>query len=569
MTRISEDLKSCPHNPAPATNERARTMQRLGRAKLPNIAIVGAGVSGLRCADVLTRAGAKVTIFEARDRIGGRVHQVKNGGYLVDTGSNWIHGTEGNPIMKLAERTNTDVMDPERSEAIFNDHGKRLPKDEAEFLMQEFWNQVLHAFKYSDENSANIDSKTSLLDRLKKKWSKEPLQHDLIETSRVWGQFVGSPIERQSLRFFFLEDGLDGENVFVASTYKKILDEIAKPALARADIRTNTEVKSIRYRATDHGEDSVSVSFGQGPGLEYDEVVVTCPLGWLKQYAADVFEPALPERLLQAIENIGYGALEKLYVTFPNAFWLIDNDKDSYTCFTNFHNPTGYHPILAAENIETVSWHQSVVSLAHLPGKSAQPTLLFYMTGDSGTYVNAKLKDLPTHSNEYNEILRTVAEPFYSRLPNYDSLRPECTPTSFYQTLWQTDQYAGNGSYSTFRTGLEHGDTDIEIMRAAGGLAEAGRGLWLAGEHTAPFVALGTTTGAFWSGEGVARRIAKQYDLDVPSDELHEASADVSIEAGGVKEDVQDLAGTKTINPGKNQNGPVMQKDFTQNLHKI
>lgn len=36
--------------------------------------------------------------------------------------------------------------------------------------------------------------------------------------------------------------------------------------------------------------------------------------------------------------------------------------------------------------------------------------------------------------------------------------------------------------------------------------------MWLAGEHTAPFIALGTTTGAYWSGEGVARRIAALYD---------------------------------------------------------
>lgn len=38
-----------------------------------------------------------------------------------------------------------------------------------------------------------------------------------------------------------------------------------------------------------------------------------------------------------------------------------------------------------------------------------------------------------------------------------------------------------------------------------------GEGIWLAGEHTAPFVALGTVTGAYWSGEHVARRIAQAY----------------------------------------------------------
>jgi len=33
------------------------------------------------------------------------------------------------------------------------------------------------------------------------------------------------------------------------------------------------------------------------------------------------------------------------------------------------------------------------------------------------------------------------------------------------------------------------------------------QGIWIAGEHTAPFVALGTATGAYWSGEKVALRI--------------------------------------------------------------
>ncbi len=38
------------------------------------------------------------------------------------------------------------------------------------------------------------------------------------------------------------------------------------------------------------------------------------------------------------------------------------------------------------------------------------------------------------------------------------------------------------------------------------------RGIWFAGEHTAPFIALGTTTGAYWSGEGIARRIVALYE---------------------------------------------------------
>jgi monoamine oxidase len=39
----------------------------------PRIAIIGAGFAGLRAADVLLKQGINVTIFEARDRLGGRV----------------------------------------------------------------------------------------------------------------------------------------------------------------------------------------------------------------------------------------------------------------------------------------------------------------------------------------------------------------------------------------------------------------------------------------------------------------------------------------------------------------
>jgi monoamine oxidase len=40
------------------------------------IGIVGAGISGLRCAEILLEHGFQVTILEARDRIGGRVSGV-------------------------------------------------------------------------------------------------------------------------------------------------------------------------------------------------------------------------------------------------------------------------------------------------------------------------------------------------------------------------------------------------------------------------------------------------------------------------------------------------------------
>lgn len=59
-------------------------MIRRAAGRIPHIGIVGAGVAGLRCADVLLKHGAKVTIFEGRNRVGGRFCQGKVGEHLVD-----------------------------------------------------------------------------------------------------------------------------------------------------------------------------------------------------------------------------------------------------------------------------------------------------------------------------------------------------------------------------------------------------------------------------------------------------------------------------------------------------
>lgn len=49
-----------------------------------SVAIVGAGFAGLRCADILLKKGVKVSIFEARNRLGGRVAQSNHLGHTVD-----------------------------------------------------------------------------------------------------------------------------------------------------------------------------------------------------------------------------------------------------------------------------------------------------------------------------------------------------------------------------------------------------------------------------------------------------------------------------------------------------
>jgi len=48
----------------------------LPKGRSLRVCIVGAGMAGLRTADVLLQHGAQVTILEARNRVGGRVSTI-------------------------------------------------------------------------------------------------------------------------------------------------------------------------------------------------------------------------------------------------------------------------------------------------------------------------------------------------------------------------------------------------------------------------------------------------------------------------------------------------------------
>jgi len=65
-----------------------------------DVAIIGAGASGLRLATQLHRAGVDCVVLEARDRIGGRLLTVEPG---VDLGATWFWAQEADVIEVISE----------------------------------------------------------------------------------------------------------------------------------------------------------------------------------------------------------------------------------------------------------------------------------------------------------------------------------------------------------------------------------------------------------------------------------------------------------------------------------
>ncbi|KAI4615128.1 hypothetical protein J4E83_006852 [Alternaria metachromatica] len=539
QTRISKDLSTSPHNHG--YMDEANMIRRVA-GKIPHVCVVGAGVAGLRCADLLLKQGVKVTILEGRNRVGGRLCQSDGLGHRVDLGPNWIHGTDDNPILDLAKETKTTTMNWDGRQSVFDSQGNHMSDKDAAKNTERVWAIVEQAMKLSNETSTTIPAEKSLYDYFQeqvlemfpnKNDEAKKQQQTILQMAEMWGAFVGSPVQRQSLKFFWLEECIDGENLFVASTYDKVLKKIAEPALKDATMLFEHKVR--RIISGEKTEDTrVTVEVEGRQSMTFDEVIMTAPLGWLKRNLG-AFVPELPKRLTDAVGSLGYGHLDKVYISFPKAFWNepITNDSTSPSASRDLSkpnvtattapihqatdspvNPAHYpgfthwtHPTYASET-NPESWDQEAVNLAALPEGSAHPTLLFYTFGPTSLHIAQLLASNP--QTKHNTLLDSFFAPYYTKLPNYNPKDPSCTPTAILATAWANDELAGYGSYCNFQVGLEKGDEDVETLRR--GVPE--RGVWLAGEHCAPFVALGTVTGAYWSGEGVAKRVLQAYGLD-------------------------------------------------------
>lgn len=140
-------------------------------------------------------------------------------GHSVDMGPNWIHGTNNNPILDLARLTRTATGSWDTQLYIVGDDGKLLSIKDGERYAEMMWGVILDAFCYSNKYSAEIDPSESLLDFFRRRVvdiipeteGHYQRQRDIVlQMADLWGAYVGSPIARQSLKFFWMEECIEG-----------------------------------------------------------------------------------------------------------------------------------------------------------------------------------------------------------------------------------------------------------------------------------------------------------------------------------------------------------------------
>ena len=98
------------------------------------------------------------------------------------------------------------------------------------------------------------------------------------------------------------------DDCFIPTNYKKIIARISAVPLAQAHIQYNTVMKTLE--ASTDGARHICLTTSNDETQFFDDVVVTTPLGWLKQHKESI-HPLSP-RIANAIDSISFGRLEKV-----------------------------------------------------------------------------------------------------------------------------------------------------------------------------------------------------------------------------------------------------------------
>lgn len=309
----------------PATAHGALESGRAAAAAVDEVAdegarvvVVGAGLAGLGAARELHGLGYQVTVVEGRDRRGGRTFTDHSLGLPLDLGASWIHGIEGNPLSALA-----DDLGVERGPATdwvneleFGPDGAELT-DAGYAAADEALDAVL---AYAAEQSEQRDEDAPLRDVVEEALADLDLDEEVEVVTRhylnttIEHEYAGS-LEQLSAWWWDEGEGYGGEDQLLPGGYVGLVDGLAEGL----DVRTGRVVQRI---TTDDEEVTVASDVDS---VTADHVVVTLPLGVLKAGTVS-FAPPLPEDKATAIERLGMGLLDKVYLRFPEVFWDADAD---------------------------------------------------------------------------------------------------------------------------------------------------------------------------------------------------------------------------------------------------
>jgi monoamine oxidase len=269
---------------------------------MSRVAVVGAGLAGLAAAEALLRAGEDVVVFEARDRVGGRVWSRELGNSaVVEMGAEFI--LPGNTVVEeTVRRLGLGLWEKGMA------YGRREPRG-AEPVGED----ELRAAAALIEREADVSvSAAALLERLELRAAvREAIRARVEISTAVPADQVGAD-ELAGVAAFsdVLSRGVAGGNQSLARALAAPLGDRLHLGTAVTGIAWGGDRVSVRVGAPATGlagAESSAVS----DEVAADAVVLAVPA---PAVAAIAFEPELPARAREALAGVRYGHAAKLFV---------------------------------------------------------------------------------------------------------------------------------------------------------------------------------------------------------------------------------------------------------------
>src|SRR5215469_3023321 len=448
--------------------------------------VVGAGLSGLAAAYALAKERWKVTVLDARDRIGGRVFTYRFEDHTAarhlycELGGEWIG--RGHKRMKaLCKEFDLEPLLKHAFGFSFLEGGRLSdPYAVGEWPFSE---KAREAFDTLRDEAKDWSPRTQeILDR-KDWWTilrdrgfsrEELLRRDLMD-STDFGESIRQVGGFSAAAEYFDGNKNDEMDFRIKGGNIKVVEGLAKAVTKRgASIHLRSEVKRIHQdqhgvRVVVPGKRTYRAAF----------CVCTVPARTLTNI---IFEPRLPDDQWDAAKQLQYARIMKTILLFKDRFWL-KTSKTKFSCFTDG----------ASDFIFDSSLFQP----------EPYGILCSYAIGD-------KADDLKALLDAHPDKLRQAIE------RDLKAIFPHVSPAAvaIKAQPWQEDKYT-QGAYALYRPGQWFG------IRAI--LQEPHIRVYFAGEHLAD--EQGFMEGAVVTGELAAGNILKASASDLLHRSTHPAIA--------------------------------------------
>ena len=273
------------------------------------VIVVGAGFAGLAAADELQRSGLDVEVFEARNRVGGRVHSFPFGGAVAERGAEFI--LPGNEVvLATAERLGLSLL------RKGTPYGDREPKGGLAVTRAEVAQAVAEIASRPLPDGAH-----TLADAL----GRYGLPAGVTEAIRARIE-VSCAYPAEDLAASVLEEGAAAFGQFDTYTVQGGNDRIAQELAAGLGERVHlaSPVRRIAW-----GESQIRLRAGSHVAVG-DAAVLAVPATAL---SAMSFDPPLPPEKAATVREVRYGQAAKLFVplrtpappsatlSVPGRFW--------------------------------------------------------------------------------------------------------------------------------------------------------------------------------------------------------------------------------------------------------